>query len=74
MLRRTLRAILEKAGHTVAEAEDGKQALTMFSANCASALKRDPGNYAPSELISMPKSPGGRGPDRRPAGPRAPII
>jgi CheY-like chemotaxis protein len=33
MLRRTLRAILENAGHTVAEAEDGKQALKMFSAD-----------------------------------------
>ena len=33
MLRRTLRAILEKAGHTVAEAGDGQQALKIFSAN-----------------------------------------
>ena len=33
MLRCTLRAILKKAGHTVAEAEDGNQALKVFSAN-----------------------------------------
>jgi len=33
MLRRTLHAILEKAGHTVVEAEDGKQALALFAAN-----------------------------------------
>lgn len=31
MLRRTLRAILEKAGHEVAEAGDGDQAIAMFS-------------------------------------------
>jgi DNA-binding response OmpR family regulator len=31
MLRRTLRAILEKAGHVVAEAGDGDVALAMFS-------------------------------------------
>jgi len=32
MLRRTLRAMLEKAGHTVAEAEDGREGLELFSA------------------------------------------
>jgi DNA-binding NtrC family response regulator len=31
-LRRTLRIILERAGHTVYEAEDGDQALKMFAA------------------------------------------
>jgi DNA-binding response OmpR family regulator len=31
MLRRTLRGILERAGHTVAEAEDGDQALVLFA-------------------------------------------
>jgi CheY-like chemotaxis protein len=30
MLRRTLRALLERAGHTVVEAEDGNQGLTQF--------------------------------------------
>jgi DNA-binding response OmpR family regulator len=33
LLRRTLRAILERAGHTVSEAQDGKRALEMFDAN-----------------------------------------
>lgn len=31
MLRHTFRAILEKAGHDVSEAEDGAQAIAMFS-------------------------------------------
>jgi DNA-binding response OmpR family regulator len=30
MLRRTLRALLERAGHTVVEAEDGNQGLAQF--------------------------------------------
>ena len=30
MLRRTLRALLERAGHTVVEAEDGDQGLAQF--------------------------------------------
>jgi CheY-like chemotaxis protein len=30
MLRRTLRALLERAGHTVVEAEDGKEGLAQF--------------------------------------------
>jgi CheY-like chemotaxis protein len=33
MLRRTFRSILEKAGHVVIEAEDGAQAISMFSAH-----------------------------------------
>lgn len=32
MLRRTLRAILERAGHTVREAEDGNDGLSQLSA------------------------------------------
>lgn len=32
MLRRTLRTMLEKAGHAVTEAADGQQALMMFTA------------------------------------------
>jgi len=31
MLRRTLRAVLERAGHTVVEAEDGNQGLEQFT-------------------------------------------
>src|SRR5690242_8002624 len=31
MLRRTLRAVLERAGHTVVEAEDGNQGLEQFN-------------------------------------------
>jgi DNA-binding response OmpR family regulator len=31
MLRRTLRALLERAGHTVVEAEDGDQGLAQFN-------------------------------------------
>jgi DNA-binding response OmpR family regulator len=33
MLRRTFRAILEQAGHVVAEAEDGARAIASFVAN-----------------------------------------
>ena len=33
MLRRTLRAILEKGGHKVSEAGDGKRAIEMFTAD-----------------------------------------
>src|SRR5271170_808781 len=33
MLRRTLRGILEKAGHTVVEAGDGDQALVAFASS-----------------------------------------
>lgn len=30
MLRRTLRTLLERAGHSVVEAEDGQQGMTLF--------------------------------------------
>lgn len=40
-LRRTLRSILEKAGHTVTEAGDGKQAIAVFAANPADLVLTD---------------------------------
>lgn len=41
MLRRTLRAILEKAGHAVEEAADGEQAIEMFAATGAELIITD---------------------------------
>jgi DNA-binding NtrC family response regulator len=66
MLRRTLRAILERAGHTVYEAEDGDQALKMFAA--------EPPDLVVTDII-MPNREGvGTIDELRRRAPKMPII